>query len=207
MLIACWYQWEEGVPEEQIRSGLRDTRKRVTVDILLPGPTNLDQITASIQSHRKVQVKYCPPQAYLTSRRAAVKTVTASVDLDSLNEQQQSDVIGMMHATSRTQGFERALRETIRNQQKEITFDIDFPFDIDLFFCNRDDWGNAPHPRAPDAGGAPISIGMYRCTDPVMIRNNQHVWILHLELTETWRPEYWADAASPRSYHNYSAYA
>ena len=208
MLIACWYQWTEGVPEEQVRAGTMDLRKRVTVDVLLPGPTNLEQITASIKSPRKIEIKFKPPGAYLTSRRTAVKSGALSgLGLAGATRVQQEIIIQMMHATSHTQGHERALREGIREEQKELTFEIEFPFDVDMFFCNRDDWGNGPSPLNPHSGGDPISIGMYRCTDVNMQNNNQMVWILHLELTETWRPEYLAEPASPAGYANYSKYA
>ena len=105
-----------------------------------------------------------------------------------------------MHAGAHTQGHEAALEETIHQEQSEITFEIGFPFGVDMDFTNRDDWGNA-------GNGEPITIGNHQADTNEFHVNNQLVWILHLELTETWRPNYLAEPMSPGGFRNMSAYA
>ena len=50
-------------------------------------------------------------------------------------------------------------------------------------------------------------MGAYAASDPQMVANNQLVWVLHIELTETWRPSYLSQSTSPTGYTDFSRYA
>lgn len=76
--------------------------------------------------------------------------------------QAQETMIGMMTSTARAAGHYSALQKVIP-KQKTIELVIDnLPFDVDPYFCRRDDWGNLPTLANPNAGGKGIEIGFYR---------------------------------------------
>ena len=75
---------------------------------------------------------------------------------------ERETLINVMHGNSRAQGHEKALLEKVRDEQKELSFEIDFPFDIDMQFCNRDDWGTSPTAANLLAGGAYLHGGLRR---------------------------------------------
>lgn len=125
--------------------GLRDLRKRITIGVLLPGPTSLEQIKACINRSRKVEIKYKPPSTFLNARRTAMNTTLLSgAGLAGHARPQQEVLIDVMHGTSRTQGHENALSTSICAEQQEFTFEVDLDVDVHMHFNNQDDWGDFP---------------------------------------------------------------
>lgn len=208
MLIYHWYVWQEGVTEVAMVQGYNMGLTRLTIDILLPGPTVLDQLECSITGKRKVKVEYTPPSTYLNARRSAVKSASLSgVGLAGRTPVQQEEMFARMAATSRATGHSEALKK-IRPAQKKIVFEIDdLPFDVDPYFCNRDDWGMGPTAATPLAGSEGVQIAFYKHENLDMQHANQFVWILHLELTSTERPEQLASPNRPRGFADYKDYA
>lgn len=85
-----------------------------------------------------------------------------------------------MAAASRVQAHRAAL-EVQRVEAEQKVMSIALPFQCDRHFCRRDDWG-----RDNRANG--IEIGLYQHEDQNFQANNQHVWILHIELSARERP-------------------
>lgn len=208
MLIYHHYVWQEGVTEAHAVTGANFALTRLSIDVLLPGPTVLEQLEVSITGKRQVKVKYKPPATYLNNRRNAVRSVQMSgMGLGGRDQVAQETMIGMMTSTSRSTGHAVALQKVIP-KQKEIEFFIDdLPFDIDPYLCRRDDWGNAPTLGNPGLGGKGVEIGFYRHESPAMHAANQHVWILHIECTAAERPINIMSPTQPQGFGDYQQYA
>ena len=193
MLIYHMYSWREAVPEQevQLRSNIR--LKRLSVDVLLPGPTTLSQIEAQVlESQNKIRIKYKPPDTYLSSRRNAVRVALGLVGARFVDQ-----TVNFTTATSRVTAHRDAI-EHMSDDEKNPSFEIDLPFKVDPYFCRRDDFGI-------DNVGHGLDIGVYRHQDANFQANNQYVWILHIELSATERPR--SSLQSPggiAEYHNYA---
>jgi hypothetical protein len=82
--------------------------------------------------------------------------------------------------------------------KEEKVRSIELPFQCDRNFCRRDDWGR-------DNRTEGMEVGMYRHEAPEMHDNGQFVWILHIELSATERPQF--RPLSPGAYGSYAAHA
>lgn len=54
MLIYHYYAWDEAIPNDEEQMGVNVGLRRLTIDILLPGPTILEQIRAVVSTDGKV---------------------------------------------------------------------------------------------------------------------------------------------------------
>ena len=80
-----------------------------------------------------------------------------------------------MNAAAHVQAHRNALEQLPVESENKI-IPIDLPFECDCHFCRRDDWGR-------DIKNHGLEIGLYRHEDASFQQQNQHVWILHIELS------------------------
>lgn len=195
MLLFHHYTRQEAIPSDDKALGANIRLKRLTIDILLPGPTTTDQIKAVISDDgRTCHFTYRPPATYLSPNCTVVRLAGTAFGDRGVSI---ADLCNTMGAATRVQAHRTKL-ETIRLEQHEKVRHISLPFEVDRAFCRRDDWGrdNATHG---------MEIGMYRHENPVMQANNQFVWILHIELSARERPI--TDPLSPGGFGDWSRYA
>lgn len=193
MLIYHHYTWYKSIDPNEERDCGNIRLKRLTIDLLLPGPTSLNQIKAIVSSDgRFLHFTYRPPRTYLSPDCTTVRLATSTFGAASIPA-----VRDVMHAATRSQAHRTAL-ETVRAEQQEKVRHIELPFQCDRNFCRRDDWGRENHMHG-------MEIGMYRHEDPELQRNNQYVWILHIELSAAERPM--QDPRSPGAYGAYASHA
>lgn len=196
MLVFHFYDWYEAVPREDVLAGTNVRYHRLTLDVLLPGPTSLDQMEVDIiDDGKKIQLKYKPPQTYLNANRTAARIADNAIPIvppaqQRVRQQAVRQAMGHMRATSRVQAHENAL-DLIREAQQELAFTLKLPFSVDNYLCNRDDYGR-------EGLGQTIGINIYRHENDEMRNNQQHVWIMHIELTDKERPS--TTPNKPRSY-------
>lgn len=177
MLLYHYYSWFEAISPDEEQLGGNIRLKRLTIDVLLPGPTTLDQIKAIVSDDGKVlHFTYRPPRTYLSHARTTVRVAQQHVGSGNVGA-----VRDTMQAAARSQAHRTAL-EMIRPDQQEKIRHIELPFQCDRNFCRRDDWGldNRTHG---------MEIGLYQHENAEMQLNDQHVWILHIELTAAERPK------------------
>lgn len=195
MLLYHHYTWHKAIPPEEEQLGANIRLKRLTIDVLLPGPTSLSQIRALISDDGKTcHFTYRPPTTYLSSTRTAVRMTGTALGARAAANEDLRNTIG---AATRVQAHRTAL-ETVRPEQQEKVRHIALPFEVDRAFCRRDDWGR-------DNRTFGMEIGVYRHEDPEMQANNQYVWILHIELSARERPI--ADPLSTGGFGVWSQYA
>jgi hypothetical protein len=171
-MIFHMYTWVEAVSQTEIVAGHNVCKERLSMDVLLPGRTAMWQVECSLDDDcKKLTLSYTPPATYLSADRAVVRVA----DIQGIDAANLGAAMEPMRATACVTGHEVALN-TIRPLQMAIKTIIDLPFAVDTQFCSHDDYGRPGH-----ADG--ISIGVYRHDDPDYQRNNQFVWILHVEMT------------------------
>lgn len=178
MFIRHMYAWDEAIPpaDEQAQSNVR--LRRLSIDILLPGPTDMSQIKAIVNmTATKLNMTYSPPQTFLSPERTMVRLATGALGATAASN---TGIRGTMHAAARVQAHRNAL-ETLRTQHATQVYEIDLPFPCDHHFCRRDDWGY-------DNRCNGIDIGLYQHENMDFRTNNQYVWILHVELSARERP-------------------
>jgi hypothetical protein len=72
MLIYHHYDWHEAVSHEDVLLGNNEHLHRLTLDVLLPGPTALEQVEVMVPDDgNKIVLKYTPPMTYLSANRTA----------------------------------------------------------------------------------------------------------------------------------------
>lgn len=178
MLIHHYYVWDEAILPEDERLCANIRLRRLTIDILLPGPTTLEQIRAIISTDGKVvNLTYRPPRTYLSPERTTVRLADGALGATAAGTAQ---VRQTMAAASRVQAHRNTL-EGLRVATATKVVSIDLPFECDRHFCRRDDWGR-------DNMNDGIEIGLYQHEEPSFRTHMQHVWILHLELSARERP-------------------
>ena len=74
MLICHWCTWEEGVTQAQVAQGINVGLHCLTVDVLLPGPTVMDQVECSVTGACKIKIMCKPPSTCLNSHRTTAKS-------------------------------------------------------------------------------------------------------------------------------------
>ena len=172
------YSWHEAVTEEEEANGAKIRMKRLTLDVLLPGPTDEEQVECLIvDDGSKVRVKIKMPNTYLSAKRTAV---VAASNLGVGNANVTPQIIGTMSALARVQGHREAL-QMARVDQEFILFDVKTLFKVDNYFCKRNDWG-------VDGDGHAICICTYQHDNVNYRAANQFVCILHVEMTSVERP-------------------
>lgn len=194
MFLYHYYVWREAVPEDEVASFSNVRLKRLTIDLLLPGPTSLEQIEAQIMEDQKtVKIKYKPPATFLSHRRTAVRTA-----MEIGAQGRQVEVMSTYTSAMERVNAHRDVLESMSDEQKHPTTEIDLPFRVDPVFCRRDDFGveNARHG---------IDIGVYRHEDVNFRASNQYVWILNLEMTSVERPR--TSLTAPRNIGLYADHA
>ena len=170
------YTWTEGVAPDEITAFGNIRLKRLSIDVLLPGPTSMSQIQARVaNSCDKITIKYTPPATFHSARRTAVRIATGLVDGRHVGQ-----TINFTMATARATAHSSVL-ENLSEDEKSPTFEIPLPFKVDPYFCRRNDFGI-------DNAGHGIDIGVYRHEDTNFQANNQYVWLLHIELSAAQRP-------------------
>ena len=61
------YEWDEGVSQEDIDEGY-ESYHRVTADMLLPGPTAIDQVKCWVTDTKDaIEGTYTPPSVFLNN--------------------------------------------------------------------------------------------------------------------------------------------
>jgi len=176
MIIFHSYDWVEAVTEEQVARGLLRKRRLMT-DVLLPGPTVIDQIEVIVDSDHDPQCKtlkfeYNPPATYLSAKRTAVR----GADIAGVPQRHMNTMtIEQLSVMNRVTSHQTKLDESIKEQQRKITKYIKLPHAVEPVFCTRDDWGW-------DNAAPALSIGMYQHQDDNLHQNNQYVWILHIKM-------------------------
>ncbi|CAB9497058.1 hypothetical protein SEMRO_13_G010130.1 [Seminavis robusta] len=170
------FAWREGIRRDLDPAALIEAPpvyKRVSVDVLLPGSTNLDQLECSIlqpASQKKVKIKYTPPRTFWNARRTAVRMAAhggvrgAAVNI-------AADRLLAMH---RVTSHEDSIAE-LTPDDLTMEFTIDLPFEVEPDFTTRNDWGVVGQGRG-------VQIATYRHEDNRFVVTNQVVWILHLEM-------------------------
>jgi hypothetical protein len=176
-LLHHFYTWNEAVPDDDQEAGRTMRLTWLTVDVLLPGPTGVEQIEVQVEDDTNLKVTYKPPSTYLSSRRTAVH----AADIAGIDTTHIPLVLPHMQAISHVQGHVNALAN-IWEEQKQISFIIKLPFPVDSSFCRRDDWGCSNRAEG-------VSIGAYRHDNQEFQASNQAVWILQVELTSKARPK------------------
>ena len=135
MLIHHMYVWDEAIAPEDESSGSNVRLRRLTIDILLPGPTQLSQIRAMIsQDGKQLNFTYRPPQTFLNPNRTTVRIaqgVLGSAAADNAHIRQT------MNAAAHVQAHWNAL-EQLRVESENNIITIDLPFECDCHFCRRD---------------------------------------------------------------------
>ena len=176
MIIYHHYDWLEAVTDASEADGCQ-RKKRLTVDVLLPGPTTVEQIAVTVDresdpTYRTLKYEYKPPSTYLSAKRTAIRGADiAGVPAGNIND----ETVEQLSAMSRVIGHEEVLEGSIHEKQKVITHNISLPFAVEPAFTSRNDWG-----REGQAAG--LSVCMYRHDDEELNNNNQLVWILHIEM-------------------------
>ena len=170
------YEWREGVQDEDIDEGY-DCLHRVTADMLLPGPTSLQQLKVKVADTKDcIEGEFTPPGTFLSSKRSAVHAAMQlpGVTMANLN----ADVIQRMHGTARATAAAGAIKAFKKKCGGAWKFRIQLPqgVTVEKRFCNRDDWGN--HIR----GFKGIHIGIYKHDEAGMQVADQNVYILHCEM-------------------------
>lgn len=178
MLIGHYYQWMEAVDHSTLLGGMQVRLERLSVDILLPGPTSLSQVECEIiDNGTTLQLSYTPPVVYFSSKRTAARVAANQ----SMGDQDIRDAVEPLLATARTQAHESALVSSIRKNQTPVIFKMKLPFAVDEYFCGRNEFGN----MVPGATGIDIAFYDHESDD----LPNQFVWMLHLEMTSKKRPK------------------
>ena len=183
------YTWEEAVSSEDVERQINVRLNRLSLDILLPGPTEINQLKLKISKDGKsLKILYFLPKIFLASKRTAARVG----EMAGVPQGQIANAVGRLGAMHRVQAHEKQLIP-IRKQFKEgIPMDIQLPFEVDRQFCKRDDFGVFNHNIEA------VSIGIYDHESPTMVNNQQHVWILHVEMTSAHREE--TDMGSPTGF-------
>ena len=195
MLLCHHCVWHEAIDPDHENAGANVRLKRLTIDVLLPGPTTLDQIRCVVSDDGKTLHFTCRcPQTCLNPARTAVR-VTHSFGGDRALGVQ--GVRETMAAASRVQAHRTAL-EQVRVDQQEKVRHVALPFEVDRNFCRRDDWGNDNRTHG-------IEIGICRHENPEMQADNQCVWILHVELSARERPVF--QPVSPGRFQTFAGHA
>ena len=120
MLLYHMYIWKEAVPYSSFLAGTNTRLTRLSLDMLLPGPTSLDQLELFIASNGEyLDVSYKPPVTYLSASR----TMARVADLQGISEAQTQTAMPKMAITARVQAHETVLDE-IREKQGKIDFRV-----------------------------------------------------------------------------------
>lgn len=194
------YVWTEAVSRDDITANLNIRLTRLTVDVLLFGPTEMNQVEVQVDTEKDPTAKtlkiiYRPPTTYLSAKRTAIRMAGhMGATVDNIKETGTT-----LSASSRVQSHENELIDSGElAKQKEIVEFIDLPFPCDTSFCTRDDWGR---PNLQQG----VTIGMYGHDSADFRSNNQHVWILHVEMTKKERAK--TTPVRPTSYDQFFQYA
>jgi hypothetical protein len=174
--IMHWYcyLWTEGenpeVMDAHFNRTVHSQQERITVDMLLFGPTTHDQLRAHIiEDGMAVRVLYRPPPVFLMSNRIAE-------DIPGFESDPDAAVVA-----SRVVGHHAAINQIVNKHSGEVEWEIIIPLPVkcEQQFTDRNDYGVARSAK-------PISIGVYRHGDPLFEGNAdigpQYAFFLHCQL-------------------------
>lgn len=180
------YTWHEAVSSEDVDRQMNVRLQRVSLDVLLPGPTDMDQITLKIQPDQKsLKIVYKLPKVFLSSRRTAARVG----DIAGVPQNQIPNAATRLAGMHRVQAHESQLIPIRKELKDGLEIVIKLPLLVDKQFCKRDDFGVFnPAIQA-------VSIGIYSHDNAAMVAHRQHVWILHIEMSAAAREE--TDMNSP----------
>ena len=180
MLIYHHYDWWEAVQTNLINMGRNQRLRRLSMDVLLPGPTSEDQIELLVKDDgNTLYLKYIPPLTFLNPRRTAVRTAAIAGIADGMI----AAAIAPTSAMARVNSHDTCLTN-IRHSESRGNYEVEInlPFAVDPYFCTRDDYG-------VDGAARGSSIATYRHENAGFHAANQFVWVLHIEMTDAARPK------------------
>jgi hypothetical protein len=129
MFIYHFFDWYKGVAHEDVLGGINERLHSLTLDVLLPGPTQIGQIEVTIPEDGKTLIlKYTPPVTYLSANRTAARIAHGRGAVD---DAAIHTLINPLRAMNRVQAHQQALL-AIRREQAQLTINIPLPFAIDL---------------------------------------------------------------------------
>lgn len=178
------YEWMEAVDTQDVLNGTNHRLKRVSCDILMCGPTTLEQVKAGInlgQDHLKVTITL--PKTFVSERRTAVRARDAGQLANRVAPAAVHGVIDRAHGLTRVQAHKDCLIEYKKKTKNQVELDIPLGCKVDKLFCRRDDFGR-------DNGNARgLAVATYQHEDLIMQAANQYIYILHVEMTAAEREE------------------
>jgi len=183
------HMWREATADDSVSDFGNARQHRLATDILLCGPTSLNQVKVGIPKEDTLTVEIKLPSTCFSARRTAVKTA----DIAGIAASQIGRVIDRAHAMSRVSSHRDKLEELRKtNNEGKITFDVKLPAPVEGF-TRRDDFGNPTNVAA-------IQIATCQHEDPVMQAAGQFVWILHVEMLGKEKPQ--TGMSSPGAFGN-----
>jgi hypothetical protein len=165
----------------EIAIGTNIRLKRISCNVLLCGPTSIDQVkcTASPdQMSVKILVKL--PATFLNERRTAVWACEASnltahlapTDVNGINI-----IVDKALGYARVQSHKNCVLKYKKQNKGLVEMDIPLPCKVDKLFCHRNDFGRET------AYARGVSVATYQHDDMLMQIAGQFVYILHIEMT------------------------
>jgi hypothetical protein len=131
MPIYHHYDWHEAVSHEDVLLvGNNDEHlHRLTLDVLLPGPTALEQVEVTVPDDgNKIVLKYTPPMTYLSANHTAARVAVNGGAAGAA--QVTAALVGLRALSHVSSSCEQALL-VVRQQQASITITIPFcPFPL-----------------------------------------------------------------------------
>ena len=120
------HSWHEAIPPDEEQQFQNIRHKRLTIDVLLPGPATLDQIRAVVSDNGKVlHFAYKPPTTHLSSDCTAVCLTGETFGNGAIGAATET-----ISAALRVQAHRNDL-ETVRVEQQEKIRHINLPFECD----------------------------------------------------------------------------
>ena len=119
------YQWMEAVDPEDILAGHNHRLKRVSCDILMCGPTTLEQVKAGInQTQDRLKVTINLPKTFVSERRTAVRATDAGRLGVAVNPAALPGVIERAHGLTRVQAHRDCLVDYKKKTKNQVELDI-----------------------------------------------------------------------------------
>ena len=192
------YTWPEAVPDEDIEDGSNEQLNRITIDILLCGPTTDEQIRAKVTGPKQdvVSIEINMAKTFINPRRTAVRVA----DMAGAANGNLGRVINTAAGMSRVQAHKKELDAYKKATGGKIKWDIQLAEPVEKKLCRRDDYG-----AGNNCDG--MTIATYQHENPIMQQAGQFIWICHLELAAVARPGVSDEMKSPsaiKTYHDYA---
>jgi hypothetical protein len=159
-----WYHWEW---KETILPRSRNTPMNiVTMEVLLYGPTSIDQLSIHVVGPKRVRIDFVPHSVFYNARRTALHTRS---DLSSHRIMMQEEAVNAILAENDYQPLNRV-------------WCFDLGVEVDPNFTTRDDNGN-------EGVSEPVTISEFIHDDLQFQADGKTVWILAIETTAARRTQ------------------